>query len=176
MSILKTLRKTGKTVEKALLPKADPSGDMDILDKLHQEHDEVEDLLKKLVDSTRAAERKSLLKKVKAALVPHARAEEKVVYDAVIALKKAKMKQDGAEGYIEHDLADKTLARLGKIADVTSPEFTAAAKVLKEMLAHHIKEEEKDIWSDVKDNFSDEERLRMNRRFEAAKKKVRIPA
>ena len=63
---------------------------------------------------------------------------------------------------------------LGK-ASAGSIEFAAAAKVLRELLNHHIREEESVIWSDVKDNFSDEQREQMNRDFEASKKKVRIP-
>ncbi|MBV8799097.1 MAG: hemerythrin domain-containing protein [Alphaproteobacteria bacterium] len=147
---------------------------MDILTKLKKEHREVQLLLDKLVDSERAAERKSLLKQIKGALVPHSRAEEKVVYDALRALRDKEAKQDGEEGYLEHGLADRMLATLGK-ASAGTVEFAAAAKVLRELLNHHIREEESSIWSDVKDNFSDEQREQMNRDFEAAKKKVRVP-
>jgi hemerythrin superfamily protein len=148
----------------------------DILDTLAKEHDEVQALLKKLVDSEKAAERTQLLKKIKTALVPHTKAEEKVVYDRVLRLKDKEAKVDGNEGYDEHGLADSMLKKLGKIKNKTSPEFTAAAKVLKELIDHHVKEEESNIWSHVKENFSDDQRIKMNREFEAAKKKVRIPA
>ena len=113
---------------------------------------------------------------IKAALVPHARAEEKVVYDAVIALKGENYKVDGEEGYLEHELADKTLLKLSKMTQAKSPEFSAAAKVLKELLEHHISEEERNIWADVRAHFDAEERAAMNRRFLAAKKKVKLPA
>ncbi len=150
----------------------------DILDSLKKDHEEVRALCAQLVESESAPERKALLRKIKQALVPHAKAEERVVYDAVIAVRGGgeKTKVDGNEGYLEHELADKTLLKLGKIAQVKSPEFTAAAKVLKELLEHHIKEEERDIWDDVKEHFSDEQRAAMNRKFLAAKKKVKIPA
>ncbi len=149
-------------------------GDMDILDKLGQEHDDVQDMLERLVASTRAPERTQLLKSIKQALVPHVRAEEKVVYDRVLKLKSKDAKIDGHEGYFEHATADGMLAKLGKIQNKTSPEFTAAAKVLKELIDHHVKEEEDALWGDVKDNFSDEQRVAMNREFEAAKKKVKV--
>jgi hypothetical protein len=55
-----------------------------------------------------------------------------------------------------------------------SPEFSAAAKVLKEIVEHHVEEEERNVWADVRKHFSEEERLEMNRRFEAAKQKVRV--
>jgi hemerythrin superfamily protein len=150
----------------------------DILATLKKEHDEVKALCARLVESDSSPERKALVRKIKQALVPHARAEEKAVYDPVIAVRGGgdKTKVDGNEGYLEHELADRTLAKLGKIAQAKSPEFTAAAKVLKELLEHHIKEEESEIWDDVKEHFSDAQRVAMNRKFLAAKKKVKIPA
>jgi len=102
------------------------------------------------------------------------RAEEKVLYDAVLALKDKAAKQDGEEGYIEHSLADKTLAKLEKIGNALSPEFGAAAKVLKELVEHHIREEESSVWSDARENFSADQRKLMNQRYLAEKKKVRV--
>ena len=55
-------------------------------------------------------------------------------------------------------------------------EVGAGAKVLKELVEHHVEEEEKAIWSDVQDNFSDEQRVEMNRKFLAAKKRVKLPS
>ena len=52
--------------------------------------------------------------------------------------------------------------------------FKASAKVLKELVDHHIQEEERNIWARVRENFSDEQRQRMNRDFLAAKKKVKV--
>jgi len=81
---------------------------------------------------------------------------------------------DGKEGYIEHALASKTLQQLEKCASATSPEHRALAKVLKELVEHHIQEEENNIWDDVEEHFSDEEREQLNRTYLAAKQKVRI--
>jgi hemerythrin superfamily protein len=171
MNLKATLEKAGKTLKGALAPQ--PSDD--ILSTLHKEHDEVQALLQKLVESESAPERRGLLKQIKEALVPHAKAEEKVVYDRVMALKGKKSKVDAHEGYFEHEAAERMLANLGRIEKLTSPEFTAAAKVLKELIAHHVQEEESDIWSDVRENFSLEQREKMHIEFEAAKKRVKIP-
>jgi hemerythrin superfamily protein len=146
----------------------------DILDTLKKEHDEVKDLLKKLSDAETAAQRRTLVLKIKASLVPHTKAEEKVVYDAVIALRDKGAQMDGHEGYLEHELAAKTLQRLESIANPASPEHKAAGKVLKELVEHHIKEEESGVWSNVKENFSEEDRKQMNVVFEAAKRRVKI--
>ena len=146
----------------------------DILETLKKEHDEVRDLLEDLVDADTPAQRRALVQKIKAALVPHTKAEEKVVYDAVIALRDKDAQMDGHEGYLEHACAAKTLQRLEAITNAASPEHKAAGKVLKELVEHHIKEEERNVWSDVKNNFSDEDRKRMNVEFEAAKRKVKL--
>ncbi len=148
--------------------------DMDILDKLKKEHDEVKDLLGKLVDSEKAPERTKLLKQIKAALVPHVRAEVKVVYDAIIAKRDKEAKVDGNEGYFEHAHADMALKKLGTIKPASSPEFTAGAKVLKELIEHHVKEEESAVWRDVRKAFDEDERVAMNRKFLALKKKVKV--
>ena len=171
MSVSTSLKKATRKIEK-IVTGEEPQ--VDLLDTLKEEHELVQDLLKQLVDSDRAAERKSILAKIKANLVPHARAEEKVLYDAIIALKDKGAQQDGEEGYIEHSLADKTLAQLGKIGNAMSPEFGAAAKVLRELLEHHIKEEEREVWSDARKHFSADERKLMNQKFLAEKKKVRV--
>src|SRR5579864_3748297 len=114
MDIQGAARKAGRKVGRMLSTVEQP--DADILDLLRKDHDEVEDLLDKLVESQNGAERKSLLRKIKGALVPHVRAEEKIVYDAVMAVKGKKEAQDGEEGYLEHGLADRMLATLGKIS------------------------------------------------------------
>ena len=170
MTVRTTIEQAAKSVLGALTP---GEGQPDILDTLQTEHDEVQDLLKKLADSDAAREQKQLVARIKRALVPHTKAEEKVVYDAVLALRGKDAKIDGNEGYIEHGLADTTLKKLDKLT-ANTPEFKAAAKVLKELLSHHIREEERDIWDQVKENFSDDQRARMNRDFLAAKKKVKV--
>jgi hemerythrin superfamily protein len=173
MSVKSTVREATSAVKKVLHPGAD-ADTPDILDTLKKEHDEVKALLSKLEKSDSGSERKNLVQRIKAALVPHTKAEEKVVYDAVIALADKDARIDGHEGYLEHEWASKTLVRLEGIQNATSPEHHATGKVLKDLVEHHIEEEESAVWGDVKENFSDAERHQMNRAFEAAKAKVRI--
>jgi hemerythrin superfamily protein len=106
----------------------------DILETLKQEHDDVKELLENLADAETPAQRRSLVQKIKVALVPHTKAEERVVYDAVIALRDKDAQMDGHEGYLEHEWAAKTLLRLESISNAASPEHKAAGKVLKELV------------------------------------------
>ena len=97
-----------------------------------------------------------------------------MVYDAVLGLRDKGAQMDGHEGYLEHEWAAKTLQRLESITNAASPEHKAAGKVLKELVEHHIKEEESGVWSNVKQNFSEHDRRQMNVAFEAAKRRVKV--
>ena len=171
MGIATSIKKVTRQFEKTVTGE-EPQ--VDLLDTLKEEHEEVAALLQKLVDGKSTAERNSLLKKIKAALVPHVRAEEKVLYNAILAVKDKAANQDGEEGYMEHGLADKMLAKLGKITNAMSPEFGAAAKVLKELVQHHVKEEENAVWSDAKKHFSSDERKLMNQKYLRLKPTIKI--
>jgi len=174
MSVKSAVRNATKTVMKTLSPEPESATETDLLDTLKKEHDEVKSLLSDLQEADSAAQRKSLVRKIKIALVPHTKAEEKVLYDAVIAVRDKEVQVDGHEGYIEHELAAKTLQKLAAIVNATSPEHKAAAKVLRELVEHHIKEEENNVWDDAKDNFSEDERKQMNVAYLAAKARVKV--
>jgi len=160
-----------RRVSKALAAKGASSEHTDILDTLKREHEEVKSLLADLQDAESVTERAELVRKIKAALVPHTKAEEKAVYDAIIATSEDEAQTDGLEGYLEHEWASKTLERL-EAADPSSAEHKAAAKVLQDLVEHHIEEEEANVWRDVRENFDEEDRVRMNVEFEAAKQQV----
>lgn len=83
MSIATSISKATRSIEKAITG-GEPA--VDVLDTLKEEHEEVADLLNRLVDAKSGAERKALFKQVKVALVPHARAGEKVLYNAIYCI------------------------------------------------------------------------------------------
>jgi HEAT repeat protein len=174
MKVKTVVRKAARAITDTFSSSETDVASTDILDTLKKEHDEVKDLLENLSDAETPAQRRSLVLKIRAALVPHTKAEEKVVYDAVITLRDKDAQMDGHEGYLEHEWAAKTLQRLEAIANASSPEHKAAGKVLKELVEHHIDEEERNVWKDVKEHFSDEDRKTMNVKFFAAKRRVKL--
>jgi hemerythrin-like domain-containing protein len=175
MGVKSTVRNATNSIIKTLSPKPESAAETDLLDTLKTEHDEVKSLLSDLQEAETAARRKSLVRQIKLALVPHTKAEQKVLYDAVIAVRDKEVQADGHEGYIEHELASRTLQQLDAIENATSPEHKAAAKVLKELVEHHIKEEESSVWDDAKGNFSEDDRKQMNVAYLSAKARVRVP-
>jgi hypothetical protein len=173
---LKSRARTMTEMVSEAISSVDPSArDEDVLKTLKAEHTEVKGLLGELAEATGAARRRALVKSIRKALVPHTVAEQKVVYDAVLALRDREARVDGYEGYLEHELASSALKRLGSISDCTSPEHHATAKVLRELVTHHIREEESALWGDVKSHFSQQQRETMNRDYLAAKRRVRVP-
>ena len=173
MGIATTIKKATRQVEKAITGE---ETEMDILDTLAEEHEVVAALLQELVDGKSSAQRASTLKQIKKNLVPHARAEEAVLYNALVRVKGKDTKTDAEEGFVEHSLIDSLLKALSGMRDKMSPRFGATAKVLKEIVTHHVQEEESDLFSDAKDNFPSEQRQKMNRTYLAKKKTVKIPA
>src|ERR1700683_2589607 len=104
MRVKSAVQNVTSTVMKTLSPVPESAVQTDLLDTLKKEHDEVKSLLSDLQEAETSGARKSLVQKIKIALVPHTKAEEKVLYDAVIAVRDKEVQVDGHEGYIEHDL------------------------------------------------------------------------
>ena len=168
-------RKAKQGMAHGIEPEAARAGEPDILDTLKKEHEAVKRLLSKLDGSEAVEERRSLVRQITAALVPHTVAEEKVVYEMVVALPDRQAQVDGYEGALEHQWAAKTLERLGSLTDAGGAEHKATAKVLKDLVEHHIQEEEENIWRDVRKHCSHDDRARLDGEYVAEKRRVTVP-
>ena len=146
--------------------------DTDVRALLHADHEQILNLAKELAETESAARRKTVVRELKAILVPHSRSEEAAVYTPMMALRKSPDSRQAAnEGMVEHNLADIVLDRLANTADVTSDMWKAHAKVLHEALEHHIKEEEDALFEELGEHFSDAEREMMAAQFVRGKEK-----
>jgi len=140
-------------------------GDDDVRALLKKDHDEFKDLLSGLVDGGQGRSRTDLLERLKKNLTAHSRAEEQVVYDALIRLRAKKdVHVLGEEGYVEHGAVDDLLARISRL-DAGTDLWLAHAKVIREMLEHHISEEQNEIFAELGDLFSSEELVAMGAQF-----------
>lgn len=146
--------------------------DEDVRAQLEQDHVEAKDLAERICKAKQTQQRKNLLVQLKTKLTAHSRAEEKVVYDALLTLKRRDQAQQIAnEGYVEHAIVDQLLADL-EVADASTNEWKAKAKVLKELLAHHIDEEQTETFSELGATFSSEDLEQMGIRFNKEKSKL----
>ena len=145
----------------------------DIRSLLHDDHEQILSLLKEICEAGTAAKRTALFDALNPFLSAHARAEEQVVYTRLMSGRSSEDAKDlGNEGFVEHSLVDMLLARLSKTTLAGTGAWKAHAIVLKEILEHHIKEEEGEIFSVLGKEFSDEQRLAMGSAFTLEKNRL----
>jgi hemerythrin-like domain-containing protein len=145
-------------------------GATDVRTLLHDDHKDIQANLDVMASDEPTPKRVSAFNRLKPLLVAHARAEEVAVYNALVDLKgSADSRQAANEGFVEHSLVDVLLDRLSKTDLAATDAWKAHAKVLKEMLDHHIKEEEGKIFEELGEHFSDEERDRIGTDFDSRK-------
>lgn len=113
----------------------------EFLSHLKQEHREVMSIFEKLEKAD--GKKGELFSKLRMELIPHLKAEEKVFYTALLEKKGAR--EVTLEGYEEHHVTELVLKELEKLPD-SEEKWSAKLKVLKELVNHHIKEEEGNVF------------------------------
>jgi len=143
----------------------------DILKTLKSEHDDLRGLFEELKGTTDRGvkKREELLGKIEAALVPHAKWEEKVFYPAF----KERADRDGlqthAEALAEHHAVENSVIPEVHAAEIGTPEFAGRTKVFGELIDHHAKEEENTMFKMARKLFTTEERSLLDEDYEAWK-------
>jgi hemerythrin superfamily protein len=119
---------------------------MDAIELLRSQHREVEDLFSR-TDKAKASEpKRKLFEKIADKLAIHAAIEEHQFYPAVMARRTEDILLESLE---EHLGIKRVIADLLKI-DGADETFEAKVTVLKELVQHHVKEEEADLFPKVK--------------------------
>ena len=130
---------------------------MEIYQVLKDDHKVIKSLIKKLDETSERAhgERLDLFWKLKEVLIPHARAEEIVFYEALKESEVSGAADSGFEGYEEHAVADHLIQEL-EDTDTNDKRWGALMSVLKENLEHHIEEEEEEMFTKAHKSFDKE--------------------
>lgn len=155
-----------------LLLEAPTMNARDIRTLLRQDHDEAIKLARDMYESESGDERRALLRQLKPALLVHSRAEEKEVYDVLLKFAEPELRDMAWEGYVEHGVLDDLLEKLLKSRKTETDEWKAHAKVLLELLEHHMEEENERMLPALEEHFDDDEREALGRRFTAAKSRL----
>lgn len=144
---------------------------MDAIQLLKTDHREVKRLLTELADTTTRAVKKraELLQQIRVNLKAHTQIEEEIFYPA---FRKAGKKEEAKmyyEAMEEHRAAgDLVLPDLLNTAP-DSEQFGGRAKVLKELVEHHVEEEEEEMFKDAKKLLSKEELAELGKQMEQRK-------
>lgn len=125
---------------------------MNAIDLLTKDHDIVKALLEELSSTTERATKKrtELLARIHHELQIHTALEEQILYPA---LKQAGGKEEEKmyyEAKEEHRAVDSLVLPDLMHTEPGTVEFAGRVKVLKELIEHHIKEEEGDLFPSVK--------------------------
>ncbi|HUP92530.1 MAG TPA: hemerythrin domain-containing protein [Solimonas sp.] len=140
---------------------------MDIYEVLRRDHRRIESLLRDLEsanhDEAALRERTSLFHQVKALVVAHSEAEEEVFYTR---LRKDESTGDAArEGAVEHGLVGALLETLAEMRP-SSKDWAPHCKVVRELLEHHIEEEEREMFPAAQEVIDEDEAERLGERME----------
>ena len=142
---------------------------MDAITLLKAHHAKVKKLLKEMEEAEEADEREELLQTIEQELTVHTKIEEEIFYPA---FREAAEKDEDQKLYLEaleeHHVVDLVLPEI-KETDTESGEFAAKAKVLKDLVEHHIEEEEEDMFPRARKLMERDELKRLGERLEERK-------
>lgn len=119
---------------------------VDAIDLLERQHREVEDLFDKLESAKSPSQKERVFGKLADALAAHARIEETLFYPAAFAEQTEPELREAVE---EHLVAKRLIADLLEM-DAADPQFSSKVTVLKEVIEHHVEEEEETLFKMVR--------------------------
>ena len=117
---------------------------MDVINLIMSDHRAVEKLFDKLekVEKDQQAERLQLLRQVQALLVPHSKAEESIVYPAMVKVLPS-IAEDVEEGVSEHHHVEDLFTQV--LAGPNDPGVDAMIAGFIAEIKHHVEEEETEL-------------------------------
>jgi hypothetical protein len=138
---------------------------MDAFELLKVDHKKVAELFD-LLETASGKRKLDVFKQIKGELDLHAHIEETIFYPAI---EKPEATHDlTLEAYEEHKVVKTLLKELSR-AETADDEWQAKAKVLRENVEHHVKEEENELFDKADDVLSAEEIEKLGNRMEAEK-------
>lgn len=137
------------------------------LELLKEDHRKVKDLLSELVQTTTRAEKKrrTLLEKIEQELHIHTHIEEEIFYPAFKESGNSEISKMYFEALEEHRAVDELVLPDLRKTSPTSEKFSGRAKVLKELVEHHVEEEEKEMFKKAQKTMSKEELTELGQRL-----------
>jgi hemerythrin-like domain-containing protein len=147
----------------------------DAIALLKADHAKVKALFKEadaLSDRAHAA-RAKLFEKIDLELTLHTQVEEKLFYPAFKAKTKSNTEErdEVLEAFEEHASAKALISKLEKL-DPRDETYKAKLQVLGEMIEHHVKEEESELFPEARKLLSEEQLVDIGKKIQAMKKRA----
>lgn len=135
----------------------------DIVELILRDHKPLKKLIEGLKEEdAEISEIREAFEQFEPLLVAHAKSEERSLY--VHMKEEEELRPQGYEGDTEHAIADQLVAE-AKSAN-SEDEFRAKAKVLAELVEHHIDEEEKEMLKEVRKELDLEQRIQIGEEYQ----------
>ena len=147
-----------------------------ILQDLHQDHEEVSGLIEQCLKTEASAERNQIFKEIMSMLIAHSEAEQQVLYKKMQKSDDEKARSFVFQGMNEHQIVEQQLQQMARTRNKASEQWTAQLTVLKELVNHHVKEEESTGFSCARNEFEREELEKMSGQFQRQKEKLMAEA
>lgn len=143
---------------------------MDIFEEIVSDHETVAEILEELEDTTPHAvkTRQRGLERLSRELVPHIGAEEETLYPALERAGEQEAREHVYEAIDEHRLARMVHEEL-RAMDVQDEHWGPKLKVLKDLVEHHVEEEEGDLFQSAREALDERELDRLAGQFREAK-------
>ena len=145
---------------------------VDAIALLKTDHKKVRGLLETLDKTDAPARRTKLLAQIEVEVKAHTKVEEEIFYPA---FKRKAEESEELEMFFEakeeHGLVDIILPK-AKASDPAGEEFGARAKVLKDLIVHHAKEEEKEMFKAAKKLFDRDELKALGAQMQSRKRQI----
>ncbi len=149
---------------------------MDIYNYLKKDHRLVADLMDKVVESQDATERQRLFEQIKTELTLHAETEEQTFYKAIEDATRSKnVEKEMGHAHHEHDEIREYLDKLST-TPVNDEAWIETFGEFKHSVAHHVEEEEGDIFEEAKKYIDSAEATRLAKDMDALKKQAKAEA
>jgi hemerythrin superfamily protein len=119
----------------------------DAIALLKEDHWAVEKLFKEFEGAKGEGRKEKLARRICMELTVHTKIEEEIFYPAC----KGKVDEDLLkEAYVEHDAAKLLIAEIEAGSGQSDDYFDAKVQVLSEQIEHHVEEEEKELFPEVR--------------------------
>ena len=129
----------------------------DVTELLHQDHQKVQELFFQFSKAEENKEKEALVKEILTELHIHATIEEEIVYPGI-----EEEVEEGdelvGEAETEHKVVKFLMAELSHMT-AANPKFDANVTVLCELVVHHLREEEKEMFKKLRESGADLEEL-----------------
>ncbi|MDI9638732.1 hemerythrin domain-containing protein [Geitlerinema splendidum] len=147
-------------------PASHAKEDINITEIITMDHRKTDTLFMEIANSNDPQKLQEYFGQLFKDLTAHAEAEEEIVYPAVRSYY-----PDTQELYDEQSEMKRMLAEI-KALSPSAPEFKQKIDQLKNMVQHHVREEENDMFPKLRQNFSEQQMQELSDQFKKAKARI----